>query len=100
MTKLELLQLFFDAWAEAQGIDARTMEGRAARDLIEARAQAVRDHVPSAADMPLGAAGMAQPIVDPAVHAFRQMQNVVNSIEPKSTHNHPVPNKAVTIVSG
>ncbi len=97
MTKLELLQLFFDAWCEAQGIDARTIEGRAARDLVEARAQAVRDYVPSAHEV------AAKQSVDPAVSAFREMQNVVNSIEPKSSHNQPVPNQRkndVTIVSG
>ncbi len=97
MNKTELLQLFFDAWSEAQGIDARTIEGRAARDLVEARAQAVRDYKPSAQEV------ATQQAVDPAVQAFRQMQNVVNSIEPKSSHNQPVPNQpknTVTIVSG
>lgn len=82
MTKQETLQAFFDAWSELDAMPKAqgrpSMELQAARDLVQARALAVRNHVSSAADAPAVA-----PTIDPAVAAFRALNQQIAAIPPK-----------------
>jgi len=95
MTKLELLELFFDAWTQAQSVDKRSIEGRAALEQIELRAQAVRDFKPTQApDTP-----PISVVAAPGIADFRALQHQINEIEPKKP-TAAEPYKNVSVVSG
>ena len=76
MTKLELLEAFFSAWQESLDIDGRSIEGRAAKDLLQARAAAILAFVPGPADIPIQ---QSLPRITPAVEEFRKLsRSIVN----------------------
>lgn len=97
MTKAEVLQAFFEAWEAFEKLEKPkgrpSLEYMAAKDLLQMKAQAVRNWVPEAIAADSGVAN----VPNAALAEYRNFRQQVSAIEPKDTRP-TTPHKAVTNV--